>query len=66
MLSTLENTFFYSLLILWSLDAKSQLTGRDTDVGQDCRQKEKGTAEDEMRWLESITNSMGMNLSRLR
>ena len=44
MLSTLENT----LLILWSLDAKSLLTGKDTDAGQNWGQKEKGTAEDEM------------------
>ena len=27
---------------------KSQLTGKDPDAGKDCRQKEKGAAEDEM------------------
>ena len=27
---------------------KSQLIGKDPDAGRDCRQKEKGTTEDEM------------------
>ena len=30
------------------LDAKNWLTGKDPDAGQDWRQKEKGTTEDEM------------------
>ena len=34
--------------ILWSLDAKSQLTGKDPDAGKDLKQKEKGVAENEM------------------
>ena len=34
--------------ILWPPDAKSQLTGKDPDAGQDWRQEEKGTTEDEM------------------
>ena len=34
--------------ILWPPDAKSWLTGKDPDAGKDWRQKEKGTAEDEM------------------
>ena len=33
--------------ILWSLDAKNWLIGKDPDAGKDCRQ-EKGTTEDEM------------------
>ena len=33
--------------ILWPLDMKSQLTGKDPDAGKDWSQ-EKGTAEDEM------------------
>ena len=35
-------------IILWLLDAKSQLIGKDPDAGKDWRQKEKGAAEDEM------------------
>ena len=34
--------------ILWSLDGKSQLIGKDPDAGKDCRQEEKGAAEDKM------------------
>ena len=34
--------------ILWPPDAKSRLIGKDPDAGKDWRQKEKGTAEDEM------------------
>jgi len=34
--------------ILWPPDVKSQLTGKDPDVGKDWGQEEKGVAEDEM------------------
>ena len=34
--------------ILWPLDAKSQLTGKDPDAGKDLGQEEKGGTEDEM------------------
>ena len=34
--------------ILWVPDLKSLLIGKDPDAGKDCRQKEKGAAEDEM------------------
>ena len=34
-------------LILWPSDVKTQLTGKDPDVGKDWRQKEKRVAEDE-------------------
>ena len=34
--------------ILWPLDAKSWLIGKDPYAGKDYRQKEKGVAEDEM------------------
>ena len=34
--------------VLWPLDVKSPLTGKDRDSGEDWRQKEKGVAEDEM------------------
>ena len=37
--------------ILWPLDVKRWLTGKDPDAGRDWGQEEKGTAEDEMaRW----------------
>ena len=34
--------------ILWLLEAKSQLIGKDPDAGKDWRQEEKGTTKDEM------------------
>ena len=34
--------------VLWPLDAKSWLTGKDPDAGRDWGQEEKGTTEDEM------------------
>ena len=34
--------------VLWPPDKNSQLTGKDPDAGKDWRQKEKGTAEDQM------------------
>ena len=34
--------------ILWPPDVKSQLIRKDPDAGEDCRQKEKRVAEDEM------------------
>ena len=49
--------------ILWPPDAKNWLIGKDSDVGKDWRQEEKGTTEDEM--LDGITNSMDMSLSQL-
>ena len=34
--------------ILWPPDAKSPLIGKDPDAGEDLKQEEKGTTEDEM------------------
>ena len=49
--------------ILWPPDAKSQLFGKDPDVGKDWRQEEKWAAEDEM-VRDSITDYTDMNLSK--
>ena len=46
--------------IIWSPDANSQLIGKDPDAGK----KRRGWQR--MRWLERITNSMDMNLGKLR
>ena len=37
-----------AIAILWPLDVKSRLIGKDPDAGKDQRQKEKRAAENEM------------------
>ena len=34
--------------MLWPLDAKSRLPGKDSDAGRDWGQEEKGMTEDKM------------------
>ena len=52
-------------LILWPPDAKSWITGKDPDAGKDWEQEEKRAGRQGIRWLDSITDSMDMNLSKL-
>ena len=46
------------------MQSKSQLIGKDPDTGKDRGQEEKGAHR--RRWLDGITDSMGMSLSKLR
>jgi len=50
--------------ILWQLDVKSWLTGKDLDAGEGWRQKEKGAAEDEV--LREHHALSGHELSKLQ
>ena len=48
------------VLVFWSLDMKSWLTGKDPDAGKIEGKRRMGW----QRWLASITNSMDMNFSQ--
>ena len=51
-------------LVLWPHDTKSRFIEKDPDAGKNWRQEEKGG--DRMRWLNGITGSNDMSLSKLR
>ena len=50
--------------VLWPLEMKSQLIGKDLDAGKDWRQRRKGWQR--IRWLNRITDSMDMSLNKLQ
>ena len=50
--------------VLWWHHAKSWLIGEDPDAGKDWGQEEKEMTED--KWLDGITDSMGMSLSKFQ
>ena len=50
--------------ILWLPDAKSWLIGKDPDAGKDWGRRRKTWQR--MRWLDAITDSMHMSLSKLQ
>ena len=47
----------------WAPDVKSWLTGKDPDAGKIDSRRRRG--KQRMRWLDSFTSSMDMNLSKL-
>ena len=50
--------------MVWPPHAKNWLVGKDRDAGKNWGQEEKGVTG--MRWLDGITDLMGISLSKLR